>query len=100
MSITIHLPPAAEDRLRQRAAECGVAPDALARQLLEQALNGGETVPAGCPAPALEQVLAPFRKEVEESGLTDDELRQFFTEVRDEVRAEKRDTSAPGRAAP
>jgi hypothetical protein len=45
---------------------------------------------AGRPATALDQVLAPFRKEVEESGMTDDQLQEFFTDVRDEVRSEKK----------
>ena len=38
---------------------------------------------------AVDQALAPFRREVEASGLTDDELRDFFDEVREEVWQEK-----------
>jgi hypothetical protein len=34
---------------------------------------------------AVEQVLAAFRRQVEESGMTDDELGDFFEEVREEV---------------
>jgi plasmid stability protein len=64
MSITISLPPEAEERLRQRAAESGIAPAALARDLLERALNGGEVASPGRPGAALDQVLAPWRKEV------------------------------------
>jgi hypothetical protein len=96
MSITIHLPPQTEEKLRRKAAETGVAPDALAGQLLEQALNGGPVAPAGRPGASLDEVLAPFRQEVEESGLTDEELQDFLTEVRDEVRAEKRARRAQG----
>jgi len=33
--------------------------------------------------------LAPFRRQVEESGMTDDELGDFFEEVREEVWQEK-----------
>jgi hypothetical protein len=91
MSITITLPPKTEEMLRQRAQERGLAPDALARLLIEAGLNGGKEVsPPLSTGTALDEVLAPFRQEVEESGMTDDELRDFFTEVRDEVRAEKR----------
>jgi hypothetical protein len=96
MSITIHLPPQTEEKLRRRAAETGVAPDVLAGQLLEQSLNGGPVAPARRPAAALDEILAPFRREVEESGLTDEELQDFFTEVRDEVRAEKRARQGQG----
>jgi hypothetical protein len=96
MSITIHLPPQTEEILRRRAAATGVAPDVLAGQLLEQALNGSPVAPARRPGAALDEILAPLRREVEESGLTDEELQGFFTEVRDEVRAEKRARQGQG----
>jgi hypothetical protein len=95
MSITISLPPQTEEKLRQRAEASGVALDALACFLIEQGLNGGKASPA-VPGAALDEVLAPFRREVEESGMTDDELRDFFTEVRDEVRSEKRSGRVQG----
>jgi len=38
---------------------------------------------------AVDQALAPFRRQVEESGMTDDELGAFFEEVREEVWREK-----------
>lgn len=88
MTLTIQLPPEAEKKLRDRAAQNGLEPDAYARKLIEQGLKGGHEAPsAGQPGTTLDEVLAPFRREVEESGMTDDELRAFFTEVRDEVRA-------------
>jgi hypothetical protein len=89
MTITISLTPETEERLRSRAAATGLAPDALAEQLLQQALLG-PTVASGGPGTALDEILAPFRKEVQESGMTDEQLKNFFTEMRDEVRAEKR----------
>lgn len=39
--------------------------------------------------PSLDEILAPFRKEVEESGITDDEFDEFVEEIRDEVYQEK-----------
>jgi hypothetical protein len=91
MNITISLAPEAEVKLCKRAAENGLAPDAYARKLLEQALNGGAGAALSRhPAAALDEILAPFREEVEKSGMTDDELRDFFTEVRNEVRADRR----------
>jgi hypothetical protein len=96
MSITISLPPEAEEKLRRRAVEAGVAPDALARQLLEQALNGGEPVtPPGRPGATLDEVLAPVREEFERSGMSEEELTQLLTTVRDEVRREKRAGKLP-----
>jgi hypothetical protein len=56
MSITIDLPPEAEEKLRRRAVDTGVAPDTLARQLLEQALNGGgQAQPGSRRSAALEE---------------------------------------------
>jgi plasmid stability protein len=93
MTITINLPSAAEEKLRQRAAENGISPDALARHLLELALNGEE---ARSPYSSFEEILAPFRKEVQESGLSDEDLAGLFTEMRDEVRSEKRSKGTSG----
>jgi len=104
MPLTIQLPPEVEKKLRDYAAQNGLDPDAYARKLIEQGLNGGPEAPPASRAAAappagrtLDEILAPFRREVEESGLTDDELRDFFTEVRDEVRAEKRTKRAQGK---
>ena len=36
-------------------------------------------------SPTLDEILAPFRREVEESGVTDEELNQLFLEARKEV---------------
>jgi len=84
MTITITLPPEAEEKLRSQAAESGLAPDDFAQRLIGEGLNGGAR------GAALDRVLAPLRKEVEDTGITDDALRDFFTEARDEMRAEKR----------
>jgi hypothetical protein len=39
--------------------------------------------------PAVDHALAPFRRQLEESGISDDELGAFFEEVREEVWQEK-----------
>jgi len=91
MSITITLPVETEEKLRKQAAASGMAVDALACDLLKEILDGGEhETPSRERGAALDKVLAPFRKEVQESAMTDEALKQFFTEVRDEVRSEKR----------
>jgi len=92
MTITITLPTDTEAKLRKRAAESGVAADALARDLIEQALNGdaSDKTGSGQKRKTLSQILAPFRKEVDESGMTDEQLKDLFTQTRDEVRSEKR----------
>jgi hypothetical protein len=91
MTLTIQLSPDVEKKLRDGAAERGLAIDAYAQKLIEKALDGGAETSPGLPAGAsLDEILAPFRREVEQSGMSDDELRDFFTEAQNEVRTEKR----------
>ncbi len=90
MVLTISLPPETEQKLLRAAAQSGFAPDAFAQRLIEQGLNGGSSAPNRPGHETFDEILAPFRKEVEQSGMTDDDLRDLFTEARDEARAEKR----------
>jgi plasmid stability protein len=80
MTITIHLSPDVERQLRERAARAGRDVEALAHELLERGI-GSE--------PTLDEILAPFRKQVAESGMSDEELDAFFEEMRDEVHRER-----------
>jgi plasmid stability protein len=105
MTLTITLPPETEQRLRERAAQSGQSVERFVQQLVEREVreaNGNQVAatPAPGTASALEEILAPFRQEVLESGMTDDELREFFTAARDEVRAEKRAQRASGQTTP
>ncbi len=76
MSITIPLSADEEKRLAERAARSG------------RDLTGYVQL--------LDEALAPFRRQVEESGLSDDDLREFFEEIRDEVWGEKHGRSNDG----
>ena len=40
-------------------------------------------------SPTLTELLAPFRKQVDDSGMSEDELNDLFEEARDEVFQEK-----------
>ena len=76
MTINISLTPEAETKLRQRAAVLGKDLGTVASDLLEQAIT----------RPSLDELLAPARKQVAESGLSDDQLDDFFRDVLKEVR--------------
>ena len=78
MSITISLPFETAEKLKQRAAADGVSPDTLARDLLEQALNGGGHVAAGRPVvhASWTKSLRALRQEIQEGGMTDEEELQ------------------------
>jgi hypothetical protein len=77
MSITISLSPEEETRLREHAARAGQDIAAYVRELIHREIHG------------VSEVLAPFRREVDTSGISDEELRDFFEEVREEIWHEK-----------
>ena len=78
MTINISLTPESEAKLRQRAAHSGKDLAALASDILEEAIR----------RPSVEELLAPARREVAESGMTDQELDGFFEGIVKEVRTE------------
>jgi hypothetical protein len=69
--LQIALPPDAEEMLRERAKANGEDVASYAARLLKDALG----------TPSVEELLAPFRKQVEESKITDDELDQMGEEL-------------------
>jgi hypothetical protein len=89
MTLTITPTPQTEQRLRERATLAGQTPEGFVRQLLEQELRTNCTGAEACPG-SLDAALAPVREEVERSGMSEVELTDFLTEVRDEVRRERR----------
>ena len=80
MTITIRLSEEEQRRLAERAARNGRDLAGYVHLLIERDIQE--------PA-AVDQALAPLRRQVEESGLTDDELGDFFEEVREEVWQDK-----------
>lgn len=80
MTISISLTPEAESKLRQRAAVLGQDLVTVASDLLEQAIT----------RPSVDELLAPARKQVAESGMSDEQLDGFFRGVLNEVRDDKK----------
>ena len=77
--LQIPLSPDAEEILRERAKANGEDVSSYAARLLQDALV----------APSVEELLAPFRKQVEDSGITDAELNSLGEELRTDVWQEK-----------
>lgn len=75
MSLEISLSPDAETRLKQRASAAGKDPSAYAAELIEQVVN----------RPSLDEILAPFRTQVDQSGMSDEQLDAFYEALRDEA---------------
>jgi hypothetical protein len=80
MTINISLTPEAESKLRQRAAVLGQDLVTVASDLLEQAIA----------RPSVDELLAPARKQVAESGMSDEQVDDFFRGVLKKVRDEKK----------
>jgi hypothetical protein len=80
MTITIRLSDEEQRRLAERAARNGHNIAEYVHLLIERDIQKPATV---------DQALAPFRGQVAESGMTDDELGDFFEEVREEIWQEK-----------
>ncbi|HKI35577.1 MAG TPA: hypothetical protein VKA46_27215 [Gemmataceae bacterium] len=80
MTITVSVSPEIERKLSDRAAQSGRDVESLAREFIEQGVNG---------EPTLDEILAPFRRQVAESGMSDEELTALFEEAREEVYREK-----------
>jgi hypothetical protein len=80
MTITIRLSDDEQRRLAERAALNGHDLADYIHLLIERDIQ---------QAAAVDEVLAPFRRQVEESGMTDVELGDFFDGVREEVWREK-----------
>lgn len=76
MTLTIHLPERVELRLAERASQEGKTAESLATELIEKAVETDETI---------HDILAPFRKEFAESGMTEDEWTALVEEAREEV---------------
>ena len=75
MTLSISLSPEAEAKLKQRAAAVGKDPTTYASELVESVVT----------KPTLDEVLAPFRKQVAQSGMSDQQLDEFYEGLRSEA---------------
>ena len=79
MTLTLPISAEAEASLRKRAAAAGQDMAAFATHLLERA----------AAKPSVDELLAPFRRQVADSGMNDDQLDEFFESVREDVWQER-----------
>ena len=97
MTITLNFPPETERELRERATANGQTVEGFIRELVEREVAAGRAHTAPLPRCSnhLDEILEPVRREFEGSGMTEEGLARFLTEVRDEVRKEKRLRKTP-----
>jgi hypothetical protein len=82
--LTLRLTQQAREKLAQISRENGVDLAAVASELVERAVT----------KPSVDELLAPYRQQVKESGLSDEELDAFHRDLLQKVRDEKRAKSA------
>ena len=75
MTLTINLPKDVGAALENKAKLSGRDATEFVEDLVMKEVN----------SPSLDEILAPFRRQVEESGITDEELDELFTKARKEV---------------
>lgn len=76
MTVVLELKPEVEEALQKKAKASGFEVGAYLERLVEKDV---------CRAKTLDEILAPFRKEVEESGITEEELGVLIEEAREEI---------------
>lgn len=81
MSLTITLKPETEAKLKNRANANGYDIDGYIEMLVEEDSDKMRTI---------DEIFAPFRKNIKESGISEEDLDALFLKARKEVYAEKK----------
>lgn len=76
MDLTVPISFDVATKLRERAASAGKAPEKYAAEVLARELT----------RPSLDELLLPIRQEVEESGMTEDQLADLLEKAKHEMR--------------
>lgn len=84
MTITIDLPPDIEESVKTQAAKEGLPLEDYVTSLVQEGTQRRDRIDLLAEKPFAE-ILAPFRRNVEESGMSDEELDGLFTTARKEA---------------
>ena len=76
MTVVLELKPEIEEALQKKAKANGFEVNIYLEMLIEKDIDRPKT---------LDEILAPFRREVEESGITDDELDVLVEESKQDI---------------
>lgn len=80
MKVVLELKPEVEEALEKKAKANGFEINVYLEKLIEKDVDRPKT---------LDEILAPFRQEVEQSGISDNELEAMVEETREEIYLEK-----------
>lgn len=84
MTITIDLPPEVEASVKTQAAKEGLPLEDYVTSLVEEGTKRRDRIELLAEKP-FDEILAPFRRNVEDSGMSDEELDSLFTGARKEA---------------
>jgi hypothetical protein len=93
VTITINLPREVEESIKSQAAKNGLPLEDYVESLVEEGTKRRDRIDALAEKP-FDEILAPFRRNVEASGMSDQELEVLFSKARKEAaRARKERTN-------
>jgi hypothetical protein len=93
MTITINLPSEVEESVKSQAAEHGLPLENYVASLVEEGTRRRDMIDT-LAEKSFDEILEPFRRSVEASGITDQELEVLFSKARKEAaRARKERTN-------
>jgi hypothetical protein len=84
MTITIDLPPDVEASVKTQAAKEGLPLEDYVTSLVQEGTQRRDRIDLLAEKP-FDEILAPFRSNVEDSGMNDEELGDLFTSARKEA---------------
>jgi hypothetical protein len=90
MTITIDLPPDVEESAKTQAAKDGLPLEDYVTALVQEATQRRDRIDLLAEKP-FDEILAPFRRDVEDSGMSDEELDDLFTGARQEASRARRE---------
>ena len=88
MTITIDLPSEIESKIKTQASNDGVKVEDYVKTLIKEASDRRERIERDSEK-SFREILAPIQKGFQESEMSEDEILEFFEEVREEVWQEK-----------
>lgn len=80
MTVVLELKPEIEEALQKKANARGFPLTAYVEELIRKDVDRG---------PTLDEILAPVRKQFDDSGMTEEELDEFVNDLREKVWQEK-----------
>jgi hypothetical protein len=91
MTVTFELEPEVELTATEQAEEQGLPLEKYVEIVVKEGVNQRQRVKQ-LAQKSFREILAPIQKGFQESGMSEDEILEFFEEVREEVWQEKQNT--------